>query len=300
MAATAPRSDVVETADGSIHVLHWGDGDPQRPAALLVHGTGHCASVWTGVAAELAATFEVYAVDRRGHGASTKPADAYDFTDFAGDAVAVIDALGLDGAFGIGHSAGGTDLLLAAPQRPHAFRRLLVIEPTVMDPDDPDAQRAAAAEHRAALDGMTRRRAEFAGRAEALARYDGRGFFAGWRPDVLAAYVRDGFDDRADGTVSLRCAPEREWRMVTHISAAMHGEYRRGDPGNPFGALRRIDCPTMLIATEHSQPIYGQMASTAAEMIPGSSSRLLTGVGHAVPMTAPERIAALALELWRS
>ena len=48
--------------------------------------------------------------------------------------VAVIEALDLSDIFGIGHSAGATDLLLAAKLLPARFSRLFVMEPTVMDP----------------------------------------------------------------------------------------------------------------------------------------------------------------------
>lgn len=298
MARDLPNATTVGTPHGPIRVLRWSDGGRRRPAALLVHGTGHCAAVWSGIAAELADELDVYAIDRRGHGASLKPPDAYDFTDFVGDTLAVIDELGLEDAFGIGHSAGATDLLLAAPQRPNAFRRLLAIEPTVMDPARPDVNRVHAGPHHAALDGIIRRRDSFPSREDALARYDGRGFFVGWRPDLLAAYVRDGFADNPDGSVTLCCTPQLEWQMVSCISSAMHGDYRRGDPANPFVALTRIGCPTLVIATEHSQPIYGAMATTAGEMIPGAATLQLPGVGHAVPMVAPEQVAAIARSWW--
>jgi len=70
--------------------------------------------------AELASDYTVYALDRRGHGDSHKPAaDRYHFLDFAEDVCAVIETLGLSNIYGIGHSAGATDLLLAAKLNPH-------------------------------------------------------------------------------------------------------------------------------------------------------------------------------------
>ena len=48
-------------------------GRERKPPALLVHGTGFVANVWDEVARELASTYTVYALDRRGHGASHKP-----------------------------------------------------------------------------------------------------------------------------------------------------------------------------------------------------------------------------------
>ena len=100
-----------------------------------MHGTGFVAEVWDDVARELASDYSVYALDRRGHGDSHKPAaNRYHFQDFAEDVCTAIEALDLSNIYGIGHSAGATDLLLAAKLKPARFSRLFVMEPTVMDP----------------------------------------------------------------------------------------------------------------------------------------------------------------------
>lgn len=125
----------VEHAGGRIALARWGDADSKKPPALLVHGTGFVAEVWDEVARELASKYTVYGIDRRGHGASHKPStEQYHFLDFAYDICTVVEALDLTGIFGIGHSAGATDLLLAAKLLPRRFSRLFAMEPTVMDP----------------------------------------------------------------------------------------------------------------------------------------------------------------------
>ncbi len=58
-------------AGAEIAMLQWGESG--KPPALLVHGTGFVADVWDEVARDLASTYTVYALDRRGHGASHKP-----------------------------------------------------------------------------------------------------------------------------------------------------------------------------------------------------------------------------------
>ena len=138
---TNPHRLSVGPADARIALARWGEDGARKPPALLMHGTGFVAEVWDDVARELAADYAVYALDRRGHGDSHKPAaDRYHFQDFAEDVCTVIEALGLSDIYGIGHSAGATDLLLAAKLCPDRFSRLFVMEPTVMDP------RAARAE----------------------------------------------------------------------------------------------------------------------------------------------------------
>ena len=101
-----PQRFSIGPAGAEIAMLQWGESG--RPPALLVHGTGFVADVWDEVARDLASTYTVYALDRRGHGASHKPG-SYHFADYAEDVCRVIEALGLRDVYGIGHSAGATD-----------------------------------------------------------------------------------------------------------------------------------------------------------------------------------------------
>jgi pimeloyl-ACP methyl ester carboxylesterase len=112
-----PQRFSIGPAGAEIAMLQWGESG--RPPALLVHGTGFVADVWDEVARELASSYTVYALDRRGHGDSHKPAaNRYHFQDFAEDVCTAIEALDLSNIYGIGHSAGATDLLLAAKLKP--------------------------------------------------------------------------------------------------------------------------------------------------------------------------------------
>ncbi len=67
-----------------LRYLRWGDSS-QRRRVLLLHGLGDAAGVLAGLARSLAARgFCVYALDLRGHGDSTRAADA----DYSAAAVA--------------------------------------------------------------------------------------------------------------------------------------------------------------------------------------------------------------------
>lgn len=290
----------VDVATAAGHVVVHRSRAPGRPVALLSHGTGFCAATWIGVAEMLAEHFEVWALDRRGHGLSSAPVDRYDFTDFMDDMVRVVDALEVRDAYAVGHSAGATDLLLCAAERPRAFRRLFVMEPTAMDPAEPDVRAELAPFHAEALAAFARRRAVFGSRAEVTGRYTGRGAFEGWRPDVLDAFVRDGFVDLADGSVALRCDPAREVEMLQSIFAAMEGAYRPDDDAHPFAALRRVRPPTAIVTTEHSQPIYGAMAGVVDRLVPDTTRLHLDGLGHLAAQVDPGRVAREVLAWWHA
>ncbi|KYH00625.1 alpha/beta hydrolase [Bradyrhizobium sp. DOA1] len=282
-------------ADAEIAMLQWGESG--RPPALLVHGTGFVADVWDEVARELASTYTVYALDRRGHGASHKPG-AYHFLDYADDVCRVVDALDLRDIYGIGHSAGATDLLLAAKMLPGCFTRLFVMEPTAMDPGAARSGGLSEASL-ARVQGTLRRRAEFDSADAAFARYRAAPAFADWTETSLRAYVRHGFALLDTGRVRLCCAPEIEAAILRPIYEVMEQVYVGDARGNPFATLAEIECPVRVTTAAKSDPIYKEMARRAVSLIPGVTTLVFENAGHCVAQEAPSAVVEAVREFAR-
>jgi pimeloyl-ACP methyl ester carboxylesterase len=97
---------------------------------LLIHGfASSIATNWEGPAwikTYAAAGYRVVAIENRGHGASDKPHDpaAYDTNLMAGDAVALLDHLGIARAFVQGYSMGARISAFLALRHPGRVRAL--------------------------------------------------------------------------------------------------------------------------------------------------------------------------------
>lgn len=100
------------------------------PAVVLLHGTSANHAVWEPVGDILANHATVIALDQRGHGRSDKPQQGYTGGDFASDAVAVLDALGIDTAVAAGHSLGGRNAWVAAARYPERVVGAVVVDYT--------------------------------------------------------------------------------------------------------------------------------------------------------------------------
>lgn len=98
------------------------------PALLLVHGTTADHRRWAGVSSRLEQHFEVFAMDRRGRGAS-EDGRAYHLEREAEDVAAVVGAIGHE-VFVLGHSYGGL-CCLEATLLTDAIRRLILYEPPI-------------------------------------------------------------------------------------------------------------------------------------------------------------------------
>jgi pimeloyl-ACP methyl ester carboxylesterase len=126
-----PTGRFVDVPGARLHVREFAGGDPDAPALLLVHGlAGQLDHFTFGVTGRLAGRYRVIAVDRAGSGHSTRapgtPADLHTQADML---AALIDKLGLERPFVVGHSLGGALSLALALRHPERVRGLALIAP---------------------------------------------------------------------------------------------------------------------------------------------------------------------------
>ncbi len=283
---------------GRMHYLEWGkppvqaDGDQ---VIVLVHGTGFAAGLWDPIASRLAAAgYSVLAFDRRGHGRTAIAPATFEFLDFADDVIAFTTALDLGAVHGVGHSAGATDLLLAAGRRPERFSTLVAMEPTIMDPDrSRTVEPGLSPSSREYLERVRGRRSLFSGREEAREHFAVRAPYRTWHPEVLELFFEHALEQTPLG-LQLCCRAEDEVGMLVPILQAM--ERRHGGAGaeSPFEALRQIACPVLLAANRLSLP-YFTMTSIAEALVPHVSAMIEWELGHCAPMEDPTAVAGSIL-----
>lgn len=192
----------------------------EGPPLIVGHATGFCARTYRALADEVAPVRRVIGVDLVGHG-HTPPTEGTPTWDrYGADLLAVVDALGLHGADGFGHSMGAAALLFAEQARPGTFRSLFLYEPIVF-PDDvpPPVPNPLAV-------GARRRRATFDSAEAALWNFASKPPLQVLRADVLRDYVAHGFALAADGSVTLRCVPESEARTYEGETPSRSARFR--------------------------------------------------------------------------
>jgi pimeloyl-ACP methyl ester carboxylesterase/predicted glycosyltransferase len=141
--ARVPDEQGVAERDG-VHI-HWESyGDGGTTVLLLPPWSIIHSRAWKGQIPYLARHFRVVTFDGRGNGQSDRPpeASAYAAREFVADAVAVLDATGVQSACVAGHSMGGLRALLLAAGHPERVSGAFVIAPAIplLTPEPPERE----------------------------------------------------------------------------------------------------------------------------------------------------------------
>ena len=251
-------------------------GDSADPPILLIMGGGSSMDWWEDGFCErlMAGSRFVLRYDHRDTGRSGgyEPGAApYSLRDLAGDAVGLLDAMGLESAHLVGMSMGGWIGQLVALDHPDRVASLTLIStsPTAgpSDPDLPEMSQdlqAFFAEEASEPDWSDRD-------AVIDSIVEGERRFAGSRP----------FDETA-----LRAIAARAFDRTTDFasSIANHATIDAGDRWRE--RLGEVSAPTLVMhGTEDPMYPYANAVALAKE-IPGAQLLALERVGHEVPHRA--------------
>ncbi len=109
--------------------IHYSRTGGEKPQIVLLHGFTDNGLVWTPVARALEQDYDVIMPDARGHGLSTGPEKGFSVDLLVSDTVAVIQTLGLQQPYVLGHSMGAHSAASLTSRHPDLVRALLLEDP---------------------------------------------------------------------------------------------------------------------------------------------------------------------------
>jgi 3-oxoadipate enol-lactonase len=112
------------------------EGPKAAPPVLLLHSLGTSLHVWDAQATALARDYRVIRPDMRGHGLTTVTPGPYSLDGLAGDALALLDALGVSGVHVAGLSIGGAIAQALAARAPNRVRSLMLCDTAMAFPPE--------------------------------------------------------------------------------------------------------------------------------------------------------------------
>jgi pimeloyl-ACP methyl ester carboxylesterase len=262
-----------EARNGDVRVVYdvKGEGEP----LLMIHGLGYDRFGWGPLPDLLAHDFRVIVFDNRGVGDSDVPEGPYAVAQMADDAIAVLDAAGVDDTHVLGVSLGGyiaQELALTHPDR----LRKLVLASTA--PGGPKSVPMPAA-------GL-----------EAFGRFPTMEREAGLRLMV----------ENSLGAYGVREQPElveEIYRYRLERGPTLAGWQAQAYAGATFDAYdrsSRIAAPTLVLQGGGDNVVDPRNADLLAELIPNARLELIPDRGHLMVWQEAERIAPIVKEFLRS
>ncbi len=256
--------------------IHYTDtGIPRdRPGAATVffgHGLLFGGWMFGPQIGSLKNDYRCVAIDWRGQGASSAPADGYDMDTLADDAMTLIGELGVGPVHYVGLSMGGFIGQRIAARHPELVRSLTLLD-TSAGPEDPDKLRRyklMGAAYRLVGIGPLRK--------AVLPLMFGPDFLA----DPVSAPLLQDWEQRL-----------RDCRRAG-IARAVKGVADRASVESEIGS---ITIPTLVIVGDDDVATPPAKARRIAELIPGARLEQVSHCGHSATVEQPETVTGLIRE----
>jgi 3-oxoadipate enol-lactonase len=240
--------------------IYWDEAGKGEPL-LLIMGLGYSSDAWHRTRPLLAARFRTIAMDNRGVGRSEMPAmPCYSIDLMASDALAVLDAAGVDSAHVFGISMGGMIAQELALRHPERVRSLVLGCTTSRAPEEQSGD-AGATELLMARGGMDPEEA------------------------ASAAVPFIYHPDTAQHAIQKDIAVRRPWFPQPQAYNAQ----LQGILGfESHSRISQIRCPTLVIHGDSDRLVPVSNAKILAEKIPGAELVVLPRASHIFVTDQPE------------
>jgi flavin reductase (DIM6/NTAB) family NADH-FMN oxidoreductase RutF/pimeloyl-ACP methyl ester carboxylesterase len=259
MADVAAPAWVRNTAPDGTGFIRAGSGAP----VLLIHGVGMNAAIWQDQIASMEDRHDLIAIDMLGHGTSPLPPENAALSDFAEQALRLLDHLGLASVSIVGHSMGALVALEIALRAPSRIRSIVCLNAVFRRPET----LARAVRERAAALGT---HGDPSAIAATLARW-----FGDPLPESLAGAA-------ATARTALEGVdPEgyaRTYRLFAHADAE-HAETLAGLAG-----------PALFMTGSDDGNSTPAMSAAMARLAPHGQCLVLSGERHMMAMASPEKV----------
>jgi pimeloyl-ACP methyl ester carboxylesterase len=250
--------------NGEVEIHYERFGDSERPTLLLVNGLGsqsiNYATEWCEMFCDEG--YEVVRFDNRDVGLSSKLPDVdYTLADMAGDAIAVLDAVGVERAHVMGCSMGGMIVQRLAIDHPERLLSVTSVMSRTGEPGFGDSSEEALTLL------MTPQPPE---RAAYIERQVAALHVYGSKPE----WLDDEAIRRRAAAAYDRCyCPEGILRQMKAV----------GRDGSRSEQLAKVDLPVLVLHGSRDTLIDPSGGRRTAELIPGARYVEIEGMGHDYP-----------------
>ena len=260
------------------------DSSNSSPALVFAHATGFNALTYRQLFNCIDSTVEIFALDQRGHGLTTAPANEEElksWSTYERDLAEFVNWLNRPVVLA-GHSMGGAVSTKVAAQKPQLVKGLILVEPVIMPPlADPVMdliKKYNLGNFIPMVKSAINRQAYFSSIEKAVENYTGKGAFKTWPKTWIEDYVTGGTVKNNEGGISLSCKPKWEARTF-----AVSGN-------RPWSAILKLSCPISVIKGAKGSTFHPAAVRRLLKLHPETDYTLIKEASHFVPMEEDEKV----------
>lgn len=209
---------------------HQISGPDHAPKLVFLHGLMGFLGNWRRITPAFEKDYQILTYDQRGHGRSFKPKEGYRPENFADDLKSILDELGWEKIYLVGHSMGGRNAMN------FAFRFAHRIEKLVIEDIGPDASQEAIVGVEKMLNKIP---TPFADKKMAK-----EFFLNDFHDPVLGSYLYSNLEEKPN--------KEFDWRFS---KPAILESLRQGRVQDRWNEMDSLKVPTLLIRGEKSDEL---------------------------------------------
>ncbi len=238
---------------------------------MFLHGIMGSAANWRRIAKAFEDEYQVLTYDQRGHGRSFKPPHGYRPSDYAQDLKLILDDLGWEKIFLVGHSMGGRNAIEFAARSPQR------VEGLVIEDIGPEASSDSIHKIEKLLELVP---TPFPNRESA------RRFFEGEYPEmisfypqahVVAKFLLSNIEQKENG--------QWDWRFD---KGAILESLRVGRNEDRWDAFVNLQMPVLIVRGEHSRDLSREVFARMQASLPSAKAVEIPSAGHWVHFDQPE------------
>ena len=261
------RHEVIAASDVKLHVVRGGKGDP----LVLLAGWPQSWYAWRKVMPQLAARYDVAAIDLPGMGDSERPSEGYDVVTMARRVHAAVEALGFANVRLVTHDIGTWLAFPYAHEYAATLRNVVFMDAVIPGlfaaPPDPKLWHFGFNQQRGLAEALT------AGRER---------IFLEWF-----------FRNRTLVTDAISAADLDEYERVYSATGAMQAgfEYYRAMPlsmrqNQAYAARGKLKVPAAVFGSD--TPIGPVMTAAMKQLCDDVVAEIVPGSGHYIPEEQPQ------------
>ena len=261
--APRPRAQGMATSSDGTRIAWYRYGDGERAVLFVPTWNIVDARVVGHQVAALEAHATVVTYDPRGAGASERPEHGYDFPLHAADALAALEATGIERAALVTASRGLNAALLLVAGDPTRFDRVAAVAPYMQleaEPEPPDP------------DWLESLRSDWPG---FIVPFMHEVFTEPGSADVIAEMIAIGLE--ATPEVAVTQELELDWQR-------------------PARLLERLSCPTLVVHGEADAAVPLALAERIVAAMPNARLEVIPNGGHRPDIRTPELVDPLLLD----